>query len=76
MKKSLGRGSGERSGEDRRELDARKGKEGEGSGEKHEGNKGGETRGGACIEPWKVMVRAMTGSGEREEGGDSLGERV
>lgn len=60
----------------RRELDARKGKEGEGSGGKHEGNEGGETRGGACIEPWKEMARVRTGSGEREEGGDSLGERV
>ena len=57
----------------RRELDARKGKEGEGSGGKHEGNEGGETRGGACIEPWKEMVRARTGSGDGERGSDPQG---
>jgi hypothetical protein len=60
--------SEKRSGENRRELDARKGKEGEGSGGKREGNEGGETRGGACIESWKEMVRARTGSGDGEKG--------
>ena len=41
-----------------------KGRKGEGSGGKREGNKGGETRGGASIEPWKEMVRIRTGSGD------------
>jgi len=58
------------------EVDRTGRKEGEGNGGKHEGNEGGETRGGACIEPWKGMARVITGSGEREKGGDSLGERV
>ena len=39
-------------------------------------NKGGEIRGGSCIGPWREMVRiARRGNGEREEGGDPLGER-
>ena len=55
-----------------RELDARKGTKRR----ETRANEGGEIRGGSCIGPWRGMVRiARRGNGEREEGGDPLGER-
>ena len=62
-----------------RELERTGRKEGEGKGRKRRetrANEGGEIRGGSCIGPWRGMVRiARRGNGEREEGGDPLGER-
>ena len=55
-----------------REPDARKGTKRR----ETRANEGGEIRGGSCIGPWRRMVRiARKGNGEREEGGDPLGER-
>ena len=69
-------------GENRRELDARKGKEGEGSGGKHEGTRAERSveepvsdRGENRRELDARKGKEGEGSGEREGGGDSPEER-
>jgi hypothetical protein len=72
----------ERSGENWRELDARKGKEGEGSGGKHEWTRAERSVEEAVSdrgENWRELDarkgKEGEGSGEREGGGNAPGER-